>query len=167
MSRHSYTPSGKVQFWYPHSFLWPSRDTTLSEPSQEKSRFLSFFEDGRRNSCHSGSSTGSSCVKHFVALVLHAALSISDLMLYHQEVYLVHSIPFVQQLGPFPTRSHDVYSWYKSGAFYLMSLCSTAHNRVSWSQEFLSFLDFFFVHSPSSLVLVQHRLSNRYFPYVY
>ena len=36
-----------------------------------------------------------SCVQDIVALVLHAALSFSDLELDSQEAYLVRSVPFV------------------------------------------------------------------------
>lgn len=51
---HRFIPSGKVQFCHPRSFSWPSRNTALNEPLQEKFLFLSFFEDGRGNSIPSG-----------------------------------------------------------------------------------------------------------------
>ena len=64
------------QFCHPHSFLWPSRNTTLIGPWQEKFFFLSFFEDGRLNSIPSGFNFITSCVQDILTLVFHATFSI-------------------------------------------------------------------------------------------
>ena len=84
-------------------------DRILRGPSQEKNLFLSFFLEGSGEILAlKGPRIVTSCIQDLVAFVLHDAFSISDLMLDNQEIYLVYSIRFVQQLGPFATRCKNV-----------------------------------------------------------
>ena len=77
MSGHPYTPSGKVQFLHPHCFSWPSRDTKLSRPSQEKCLFSPFLKmDGKILTLQSFCFV-TSCVQDFLVIVLHPTFSIA------------------------------------------------------------------------------------------